>query len=74
MNNLFGSFEVDIRYDLKGSTTGRTTTFPEGTEIDKTIAFKDNNFINDKVIFELEDDQRKELLDSLEKASHFLGL
>ena len=73
MNNLFGSYEVDSRYDLKGSTSGRTTTFPEGMQIDKTIALKDNNFIDGTIRFELEEDQRKTLLDSLDEASQFLG-
>ena len=73
MNNLFGSYEVDVRYDLKGSTSGRTTVFPEGVQIDKTISLKDNNFLDNHIKFFLEEDERKELLDSLNKASKFLG-
>lgn len=73
MNNMFGHYEVDMRYDLKGSFTGRTTVFPEGIAVDKTIALKDNNFLEKGEKFMLEDDQRKELLDSLEQTSEFLG-
>lgn len=67
MNNLFGHYEVDMRYDLKGSTTGRTTVFPAGVEFDKTIALKDNNFLENGEEFILEDDDREEILSSLQQ-------
>ena len=73
MNNLFGIYEVDIRYDLKGSTSGRTTFFPEGVPMDKTISLKDNNFIDGNIKFNIEESERKELLKCLDKASKFLG-
>jgi 1-phosphatidylinositol-4-phosphate 5-kinase len=41
MGNLFKSdYEIDVKYDLKGSTLGRLTLDKE----DKSIARKDNNF------------------------------
>jgi hypothetical protein len=43
MNNVFGLFDVDIRYDLKGSTLGRRTEFKDGI-IDYKIALKDLDF------------------------------
>ena len=73
MNNLFGHYEVDWRYDLKGSTTGRTTLFADEEDIDKTVALKDNNFIEKKEKIILEPDQRQELMDSLRQASNFLA-
>ena len=73
MNNMFGHYEVDMRYDLKGSTTGRTTVFPEGVKPDKTVALKDNNFVESGEAILLEDDQRAELLNSLKETSEFLG-
>lgn len=72
MNNLFGHYEVDFRYDLKGSFSGRTTIFPEG-EIDKTEALKDNNFIDNKEAFDIKSELREELLNSLKEAAKFLG-
>lgn len=73
MNNLFGHYEVDCRYDLKGSTQGRTTYFPEDVKPDKTVALKDNNFMESGEAFFLDDEERKDLLDCLELASEFLG-
>lgn len=73
MNNLFGQYEVDVRYDLKGSTTGRTTLFPEDVVPDKTIALKDNNFTDENENFSIEYNQREDLLNSLRKAAEFLG-
>lgn len=70
---MFGEYEVDLRYDLKGSTVGRTTKFPEGVAPDKTVALKDNNFIEENKGIMIEDDQREELLESLKKTSDFLG-
>lgn len=47
MDNLFKSFEVGIRFDLKGSDIGRTRlkrgqTMYGGRDI--TVAMKDNDF------------------------------
>lgn len=47
MDNLFKSFSVDIRFDLKGSVTGRTR-LRAGISLDDyaniTTALKDNDF------------------------------
>lgn len=44
MGNLFqNDYELDIKYDLKGSTLGRITNDDQ----DRSIARKDNNFIQD---------------------------
>lgn len=46
MNNVFCTpNKIDYRYDLKGSTAGRTTKFEEGKPRDNTIALKDLDFI-----------------------------
>jgi 1-phosphatidylinositol-4-phosphate 5-kinase len=48
MNNVFKDFNVGIRFDLKGSSHGRTdlkeneTPYEEGR--DKKVALKDNDF------------------------------
>ncbi|CAI2383036.1 unnamed protein product [Moneuplotes crassus] len=73
MNNLFGHYEVDCRYDLKGSFTGRTTKFGPDEEPDKTIALKDNNFLENHEGFDIDQEVRKELLKSMRRASDFLG-
>jgi hypothetical protein len=73
MNNLFGHYEVDIRYDLKGSVTGRTTSFPDDIVPDKTIALKDNNFTEEEECFSIERSQRNDLMYALKQASEFLG-
>lgn len=47
MGNLFCSeYRIHRRFDLKGSSFGRTTDMPEG-EIDETTTLKDNdlNFV-----------------------------
>ena len=74
MNNMFGEYEVDLRYDLKGSTKGRTTKFVDGEEPDRTVALKDNNFISENNPFMLDHQERAHLLDTLRKASDFLGV
>jgi len=49
MNNLFCTrFKIDKRYDLKGSTRGRTTYFPPEKPRDETVALKDLDFLNEK--------------------------
>jgi len=45
MNNVFGLFDVDMRFDLKGSTLGRRTEFRDG-EIDYKVALKDLDFLD----------------------------
>lgn len=49
MNNVFNDFSVGVKFDLKGSVTGRTK-LPEGkkletlTEDELKTALKDNDF------------------------------
>ncbi|CAI2383312.1 unnamed protein product [Moneuplotes crassus] len=73
MNNLFGHYEVDCRYDLKGSFTGRTTKFDSDEEPDKTVALKDNNFLENNEHFDIDLDARREMMKSMKRASDFLG-
>jgi 1-phosphatidylinositol-4-phosphate 5-kinase len=48
MNNIFHtSKEIHKRYDLKGSTQGRTTKYSNNV-FDPTIALKDNDIINEE--------------------------
>lgn len=54
MNNIFNTpNKIDKRYDLKGSTEGRTTKFPDGAPRDDTIALKDLDFLNEKDKFKV---------------------
>jgi hypothetical protein len=53
MNNMFGHFDVDYRYDLKGSTLGRKTDW-KGEEKDLKVAMKDLDFIDNEEIVDLE--------------------
>lgn len=54
MNNIFNTpNKIDKRYDLKGSTEGRMTKFPEGQPRDDTIALKDLDFLNEKDKFKI---------------------
>ena len=46
MSNVFKtSKEINIRFDLKGSTEGRKTKKNPNEEIDSTVALKDLDFI-----------------------------
>ena len=46
MNNIFNtSLQIDYRYDLKGSTVGRKTSYSDNTPKDNTIALKDLDFL-----------------------------
>jgi len=46
MNNIFHTTkEVHRRYDLKGSSQGRTTKFPNN-KVDPTVALKDNDIVH----------------------------
>ena len=50
MNNVFQTTKkIDLRYDLKGSTFGRTTIKGKNSiAADRTIALKDCDFLNKK--------------------------
>lgn len=45
MNNVFGLYSVDWRYDLKGSSVAWWTIFKDGIE-DLKISLKDMDFID----------------------------
>ena len=52
MNNVFCTpVKIDYRYDLKGSTQGRITRFPDKGPRDNTVALKDLNFLQEKKKF-----------------------
>lgn len=54
MNNVFNTtLKIDYRYDLKGSTLGRTTIVPPGQERDFTVAMKDLDFLESKEKFNI---------------------
>ena len=72
MNNMFRNLTPDIKYDLKGSTVGRTTTFKDG-KIDYKISFKDLDFINDQRKIKLTQDDLEKVLMTLRSDSSFLG-
>ena len=72
MNNMFRNFQPDIKYDLKGSTIGRTTEFKDG-KIDKKIALKDNNFTESHQKVYLEKSDLESILSWCKKDSDFLG-
>ena len=73
MNNMFGHFDVDYRYDLKGSTLGRRTEFKDGKE-DLKIAIKDLDFIDNKEVIDLYfKEDKEELLEALRVDSEFLA-
>ncbi|OMJ67959.1 hypothetical protein SteCoe_34100 [Stentor coeruleus] len=64
MGNLFkNEYELDIKYDLKGSTLGRITADNE----DKTIARKDNNFNNEGRKIRIGRNRKTYLLEQMEK-------
>ena len=57
MNNLFCTrFKIDKRYDLKGSTQGRTTYFPPDKQRDETVALKDLDWLEKDMKIELKND------------------
>lgn len=65
--NLFTSpLEIDLRYDLKGSTYGRSSRGPN-KNWEKSIALKDLDFIQDKSAIELLGDHKETMIQQLEK-------
>jgi hypothetical protein len=48
MDNLFKNFKVGTRFDLKGSTQGRTRvkSWQSRSDVDIAVALKDNDFIH----------------------------
>jgi len=55
MNNVFHTTkEIHKRYDLKGSTQGRTTKFSNGM-FDPTVALKDNDIMHHEDYFIIPD-------------------
>jgi 1-phosphatidylinositol-4-phosphate 5-kinase len=72
MNNMFRNFSPDIKYDLKGSSLGRTTTFKDGKR-DATIALKDNDFLDDNRVVDINQEDKEQLQSILRKDSEYLG-
>jgi 1-phosphatidylinositol-4-phosphate 5-kinase len=74
MNNLFCTpLKIDYRYDLKGSTQGRTTKFPTGVPKDMTIALKDLDLINEKKKFTVGRDYKEKLMEIIKKDAEFFS-
>ena len=74
MNNIFNTpNKINIRYDLKGSTQGRTTKFPEGEARDETIALKDMDFLQTNKKFSVGRDYRERLVKIIELDAKFFG-
>lgn len=68
MNNVFNTpLKIDYRYDLKGSTLGRTTEVPEGQTRDFTIALKDLDFLAENKKFLVGRDIKNELIKIIRK-------
>ena len=64
MGNLFkADYDLDIKYDLKGSSLGRFTNSDE----DKTIARKDNNFNQDKRKIRIGNQKKGYLMEQITK-------
>lgn len=72
MNNMFRNFSPDIKYDLKGSTVGRSTTFKDG-KVDSKIALKDNDFTDSNVDVCIDGETINQILDIIKKDSEYLG-
>ena len=74
MNNVFNtSLKIDHRYDLKGSTLGRSTKFPEGQPKDNTIALKDLDFLNLEKKIHIGRDFKNELVRIIRKDAEFFA-
>ena len=68
MSNVFNTNKkIDRRFDLKGSTQGRTTKIPTDKEMDPTIALKDLDFISRKEKFKVGGDIKKRLMETITK-------
>ncbi|KAG6650195.1 hypothetical protein CIPAW_06G025700 [Carya illinoinensis] len=69
MGNLFCSeYRIHRRFDLKGSSHGRTTDMPEG-EIDETTTLKDLDL---NFVFRLQRNWFQELIEQIERDCEFL--
>nr|GMD80885.1 phosphatidylinositol 4-phosphate 5-kinase 1-like [Ipomoea batatas] len=69
MGNLFCSeYRIHRRFDLKGSSHGRTTSKPEG-EIDETTTLKDLDL---NYVFRLQQNWYQELIKQIERDCEFL--
>lgn len=64
MGNLFkGDYDIDVKYDLKGSTLGRLTDDSE----DRSIARKDNNFISEGIKVHIGKKRKEHLMEQIRK-------
>ncbi|XP_010521233.1 PREDICTED: phosphatidylinositol 4-phosphate 5-kinase 1 [Tarenaya hassleriana] len=69
MGNLFCSeYRIQRRFDLKGSSHGRTTAMPEG-EIDETTTLKDLDL---NFVFRLQRNRYQELIKQIKRDCEFL--
>lgn len=74
MNNVFNTpNKIDVRYDLKGSTTGRRTHFPPDVPRDDTIALKDLDFRDANAKIKVGRRYKKRLLEVIRKDVDFFA-
>ena len=72
MNNVFNTNnKIDYRFDLKGSTQGRRTTFTPDKPIDNTIALKDLDFLDRNEKFKVAGEHKEQLLKIIQKDANF---
>ena len=74
MNNVFNTpKKIDVRYDLKGSTRGRTTKFPPGVPRDDTVALKDLDWLESGTKIKIDRRYKKKLLEVIRKDVDFFA-
>lgn len=67
MNNLFPPHrDIHLKYDLKGSTWGRSTTIPKGTTDFSQMTLKDLNWLDRHDTIKFGPEKRKMFLEQLE--------
>jgi hypothetical protein len=72
MGNLFShGLEINVRYDLKGSSYGRRTREP-GKTFDSSVALKDLDFVEDGIRIKLPEPARSVFLNQMMLDSEFL--
>ncbi|KAH3746133.1 phosphatidylinositol-4-phosphate 5-kinase [Pelomyxa schiedti] len=73
MNNLFATDKkIHERYDLKGSTVGRTLTVSERTGLGRNATFKDGDFLCLNKALRLGPTRKTKFLQQIERDAEFL--
>lgn len=72
MANVFNTTnEIDIRYDLKGSTHGRVTRKDQSAQVNPKEALKDLDWLKDGRLISLKPEQRALIIQQLEHDTKF---